>query len=40
MIGAGLAIFIMTIPGSEENGGFFIPDVEHLIEILEIDLIL
>ncbi len=38
MMGAGFALFLAIIPDSD--GNVLIPDVEHLIELLEIDLIL
>ncbi|MHA1444039.1 MAG: SLC13 family permease [Candidatus Hodarchaeales archaeon] len=38
MMGAGLALIIAIIPDS--SGNILIPDVEHLFELLEIDLIL
>ncbi|MFX0013422.1 MAG: SLC13 family permease [Promethearchaeota archaeon] len=40
MIGAGLTIIVATLPGSGENGSFLIPDIEHAIQLIEIDLIL
>jgi Na+/H+ antiporter NhaD/arsenite permease-like protein len=38
MMGAGLALLIAIIPDSE--GEVLIPDVEHLLELLEVDLLL
>jgi len=38
MIGAGFALIIAIIPDSD--GNVLIPDVEHLLELLEVDLLL
>ncbi len=38
MMGAGFALFIAIIPNSD--GEILIPDVEHLLELLEVDLLL
>ncbi|MFX0051810.1 MAG: SLC13 family permease [Candidatus Hermodarchaeota archaeon] len=40
MLGAGLSLLVAITPGSASNGDALIPDVEHLLELIEIDLIL
>ncbi|MFX0076525.1 MAG: SLC13 family permease [Candidatus Hermodarchaeota archaeon] len=40
MLGAGLSLLVAITPGSASNGEALIPDVEHLLELIEIDLIL
>lgn len=40
MIGAGLSLLVAITPGSGKNGEALIPDIEHLLEFLEIDLLL
>ncbi|MFX0173746.1 MAG: SLC13 family permease, partial [Candidatus Hodarchaeota archaeon] len=40
MFGAGLSLLVAITPGSASNGDALIPDVEHLLELIEIDLIL
>lgn len=40
MIGAGLALILAISPNSGPEGGYLIPDIEHLLEILDLDLIL
>lgn len=40
MIGAGLSLLVAITPGSASDGEALIPDVEHLLELIEIDLIL
>ncbi|MFX0084698.1 MAG: SLC13 family permease [Candidatus Hodarchaeota archaeon] len=40
MLGAGLCLFLAIQPGTGKNGEALIPDVEHLVEFLEVDLLL
>ncbi len=40
MLGAGLSLLVAITPGSVSNGEALIPDIEHLLELIEIDLIL
>ena len=40
MLGAGLSLLVAITPGSASHGEALIPDVEHLLELIEIDLIL
>ena len=40
MLGAGLSLLVAITPGSTSNGEALIPDVEHLLELIEMDLIL
>ncbi|MFX0014800.1 MAG: SLC13 family permease [Promethearchaeota archaeon] len=40
MLGAGLSLLVAITPGSASEGEALIPDVEHLLELVEIDLIL
>ncbi|MFX1514446.1 MAG: SLC13 family permease, partial [Promethearchaeota archaeon] len=40
MTGAGLALLVAIIPGSGNEEDVLIPDVEHLFELLELDLFL
>jgi len=40
ILGAGLSLLVAITPGSASNGEALIPDVEHLLELIEIDLIL
>jgi len=40
MLGAGLSLLVAITLGSASNGDALIPDVEHLLELIEIDLIL
>jgi Na+/H+ antiporter NhaD/arsenite permease-like protein len=40
MLGATVALFFAIFPGTSDNGGALVPDVEHLFELIEMDLIL
>jgi Na+/H+ antiporter NhaD/arsenite permease-like protein len=40
MLGAGLCLLVAITPGSAEDGGVIIPDIEHLLELVEMDLLL
>ncbi len=40
MFGAGLSLLLAISPGSGVDGNAIIPDIEHLLEIVEIDLLL
>ncbi|MHA2239607.1 MAG: SLC13 family permease, partial [Candidatus Hodarchaeales archaeon] len=40
MLGAGLSLLVAITPGSASDDQAIIPDVEHLLELIEIDLIL
>ena len=40
MLGAGLSLLVAITPGSAPDGGVIISDIEHLLELVEMDLLL